>query len=61
MLNSDEVTNRIIPGLVTLSGDPDVLVRLKSVGAFGNVASTTDDARVFPICIPIEDIYSGFG
>jgi len=46
VLNADDVSHRVVPSLITLSSDPDKLVRSACIQAFGTVVITLEDQNV---------------
>lgn len=49
-LSAEEVSQRVLPALVTLAGDPDPTVKKTTVDAFGSVALLNiEDPSVHPI------------
>jgi hypothetical protein len=46
VLSSDEISKKIVPALATLGADPDKIVRIYIIRAYGNLAVNVDDPFV---------------
>ncbi len=55
ILTHNELMNRVLPALVTMSSDPDRKVRMGTIKTFTHLASnTTDEAVLAKVAIPLE-------
>jgi len=60
ILNYKEISNRVLPALITLSTDPDQSVRFNTIKVFGDLAShSKQDALLEKIAVPFDSFLDG--